>query len=91
MTGMHTNWWGFMGERSTSASAGSRKSEVVRGIPGSQSGPARRAYAMTEEFVAVYRMHPLIPDDYTFRSLADDQRSSEHTFPDLGELHVATC
>jgi hypothetical protein len=23
---------------------------------------------MTEEFVAVYRMHPLIPDEYTFRS-----------------------
>jgi hypothetical protein len=26
---------------------------------------------LTEEFVAVYRMHPLIPDDYAFRSAAD--------------------
>ena len=25
-------------------------------------------YAMTEEFVAVYRMHPLIPDDYSLRA-----------------------
>ena len=30
-------------------------------------------YSLTEEFVAVYRMHPLIPDDYDFRSAADDR------------------
>jgi hypothetical protein len=28
---------------------------------------------LTEEFVAVYRMHPLLPDDYVFRA-ADDHR-----------------
>ena len=30
-------------------------------------------YSLTEEFVAVYRMHPLIPDDYDFSSPADDR------------------
>ena len=25
-------------------------------------------YSLTEEFVAVYRMHPLIPDDWSFRA-----------------------
>ena len=30
-------------------------------------------YSLTEEFVAVYRMHPLVPDDYSLRSSADDQ------------------
>ena len=29
-------------------------------------------YALTEEFVAVYRMHPLIPDDFDFRAATDD-------------------
>ena len=29
----------------------------------------RAPYSLTEEFVAVYRMHPLIPDELAFRSL----------------------
>ena len=29
-------------------------------------------YSLTEEFVAVYRMHPLVPDDFDFRSARDD-------------------
>ena len=37
-------------------------------------------YSLTEEFVAVYRMHPLMPDDWTSARLADDRP--------LGELHV---
>jgi hypothetical protein len=32
-------------------------------------------FALTEEFVAVYRMHPLIPDVFDFRSHADDSRT----------------
>jgi len=32
----------------------------------------RRAVRLTEEFVAVYRMHPLVPDDFDFRSVRDD-------------------
>ena len=33
-------------------------------------------YSLTEEFAAVYRMHPLMPDDYNFRSAADDRSSA---------------
>jgi hypothetical protein len=29
-------------------------------------------FALTEEFVAVYRMHPLIPDTFDFRAATDD-------------------
>ncbi len=29
-------------------------------------------YALTEEFVAIYRMHPLMPHDFDFRSARDD-------------------
>ena len=33
-------------------------------------------------------MHPLIPDDYSFRSLADDRTLQDRTLPDLGALQV---
>jgi hypothetical protein len=33
-------------------------------------------------------MHPLLPDDFTFRSLMKDQVIRELTFPDLGALHT---
>ena len=40
-------------------------------------------YSITEEFVAVYRMHPLMPDDYSFRSFANGQVVEERTQPDI--------
>jgi len=45
-------------------------------------------YSLTEEFVAVYRMHPLIPDDYSFRSHADDGVLQSRTLPEIGALQV---
>ena len=46
------------------------------GIPGSEVNHHGVPYSLTEEFVAVYRMHPLIPDDFTFRSVEDDRELS---------------
>jgi len=37
-------------------------------IRGSRTDHHAAPYAITEEFVAVYRMHPLIPDTFTFHS-----------------------
>ena len=36
----------------------------------------------------MYRMHPLIPDDFSFRSLADDAVLQERTLEEIGVLHV---
>ena len=33
-------------------------------------------------------MHPLIPDDYSLRSLADDRLLQERTLPELSVQHV---
>jgi hypothetical protein len=33
-------------------------------------------------------MHPLIADNYTFRSAADDQLIAEHTFPEIAGPHA---
>jgi Animal haem peroxidase len=64
-------WWGVLGERSHRwGRVGS--GEVLSGIPGSRTRHDGAGYSLTEEFVAVYRMHPLIPDEVTFRSVGDD-------------------
>jgi hypothetical protein len=36
-------------------------------------------------------MHPLIPDEYVFRALADDHVLEERTFDEVNALHVRDC
>ena len=60
--------------------ASGRSNEVLSGIPGSPTNHHGVPYSLTEEFVAVYRMHPLLPDDFTFRSLETDAVLQERTF-----------
>ena len=85
---LRTNWWGLEGERLDKLLGRLTSNEVIRGIPGSPTALHGVAYQLTEEFVAVYRMHPLIPDDYSFRSLSDDKTLQERTLPELGVLQV---
>ena len=58
-------------------------SEVLTGIPGSRKNHDGAPYCLTEEFVAVYRMHPLIPDDFAFRSSQTHDVIAEKTFRDI--------
>src|SRR2546428_1757702 len=83
---MHANWWGLAGRGITSRFGRLGASEVLSGIPGSPTNHHGVPYSLTEEFVAVYRMHPLLPDDFTFRSLADDGVVAELPFPEIGAL-----
>ena len=81
---MRANWYGILGKRLGKRST----NEVLGGIPGSPTDHHGVPYSLTEEFVAVYRMHPLIPDDFTFRSVETDEVLAERTFRDLGALDV---
>jgi hypothetical protein len=87
---MHANWWGLVGERLGRRLGRLGSGEVLSGIPGSPTDHHGVPYSLTEEFVAVYRMHPLLPDEYTFRSLADDSVLQERTFPEVGALQTRT-
>jgi hypothetical protein len=51
------NWWGLAGERLHKLFGRLSDSEIVSGIPGSQTQPQHYGvpYSLTEEFVAVYR------------------------------------
>jgi hypothetical protein len=84
--GMRANWYGILGKRLGKRSS----SEVLGGIPGSATDHHGVPYSLTEEFVAVYRMHPLLPDDFTFRSVETDEVLAERTFRELGALDVRT-
>jgi Animal haem peroxidase len=81
---MKANWWGILGKTLGKKS----RNEVLGGIPGSDVNHHGVPYSLTEEFVAVYRMHPLTPDDFTFRSIDDDNVIEERTFRELGALDV---
>jgi hypothetical protein len=85
---LRTNWWGLFGERFMRSFGRRTKSELIHGIPGSRKRVFGVPYSLTEEFVAVYRMHPLIPDDYVFHSLAGDKQPEQRTFPELDVRHV---
>ena len=80
---LRTNWWGLAGERVHKLVGRISKSEVISGIPGSETQHYGVPYALTEEFVAVYRMHPLLPDDYPLRSIADDSPLEDATLRSL--------
>jgi hypothetical protein len=86
--GMNGQWWGLAGERVRRTFGRLGPSEIVSGIPGSPVAHHGAPYSLTEEFVAVYRMHPLLPDDYSFRSIEDDRVVAEHTFEELNALHA---
>src|SRR5436189_869561 len=59
---LNANWWGLVGEKLTKMLGRiSKNSEAISGIPGSGVDQNDVPYSLTEEFVAVYRLHSLIP------------------------------
>ncbi len=69
---MRGNFWGVLGEQYNKAFGRVGDGEVLSGVPGSPADHHSAPYAMTEEFGAVYRLHSLMPDDYSFRRRDDD-------------------
>ncbi len=80
---MRGNYWGLMGETVFNAFGRVSDSEVVSGIPGSPQDHHGAPYAMTEEFGAVYRLHSLMPDVFSFRNHADDGAIREASLTDV--------
>jgi hypothetical protein len=60
--GLEGNWWGAVRHGKLSEfAAGLVDVEAKVGIPGSIPNHHKATYSLPEEFVAVYKMHPLIP------------------------------
>ncbi|GLW34913.1 peroxidase family protein [Actinoplanes regularis] len=86
--GMNVNWYGVpandllsrIGLWLTDANA-------LHGIPRTTPDHHGTPFSLTEDFVTVYRMHPLIPDDYAFHDAATGSLLRDAAFPQLrGDL-----
>jgi hypothetical protein len=69
---MNANWYGIL-PRWVRQKFGHVGTEMIGGVVGSEQEHHKAPYAITEEFVSVYRLHPLLPDDYEIR----DHRTGE--------------
>lgn len=80
--GMNANWWGLATERIRKLLGRISENEAFSGIPGSGVDHHSADYSLTEEFVAVYRMHPLMPDGIRICSADDGRELRGYAFPD---------
>jgi hypothetical protein len=84
--GMNANWFGALGETFKSRIGRTPiglADEVLSGIIGSSADHHAAPFSLTEEFVSVYRMHPLIPDDWEFYSLASGELRERAEFTEI--------
>jgi hypothetical protein len=85
---LRANWFGAAGERIARSFGRISDSEVISGIPGAATEHYGVQFCLTEEFTAVYRMHPLLPDDFDLRSLDGDRPLAQLVFPDMAGPHA---
>jgi hypothetical protein len=89
---LRTNWYGAPKDWMTQLGIWLFDAHALKGIPESVPDHQRAPYSLTEEFVTVYRMHPLVPDDYAFAHAADGRAKSieARTPPDAGRAAGST-
>jgi hypothetical protein len=83
---MHTNWYGLVGDELQEVLKFLNDDEILGGIVGSKHDHHTAPYSLTEEFVSVYRMHPLIPDDVVIRSVETDAVAETIELPELAGI-----
>jgi Animal haem peroxidase len=83
VTALRANWYGIAGQKLRDTFGRISSSEIISGISGGTVDHFGVSYSLTEEFSIVYRMHPLIPDDYDIRNWRDDEVESRYNLRDL--------
>ena len=80
---MRANWWGLAEEKLYRKHGRLSPNDVISGIPGSSADHHDAPYQITEEFVSVYRLHPLLPDELEIHSLKDNALLEVLPFKDI--------
>jgi hypothetical protein len=80
---LRANWYGLAGQKIRDAVGRISSSDAISGITGGSADHFGVPYSLTEEFSIVYRMHPLIPDDYEIRNWQTDEVQDSYTLRDL--------
>ncbi len=81
--GMRANWFGLAGERVKQLFGRLNPDEAISGVVGSATDHHTAPYSITEDFVTVYRMHPLVPDDYEFLNLTGKAEPQQLSFDSI--------
>jgi hypothetical protein len=82
-TALRANWYGAPKDWLTQLGIWLFDAHALKGIPETRPDHHAAPYSLTEEFVAVYRMHPLIPDDYAFFDHRDGRHLETRTFTEI--------
>jgi hypothetical protein len=77
---LNANWYGILGQDVKRLLGRIGDGDLLSGIVGSSTNHHAAPYYLTEEFVSVYRMHPLIPDQLQFYSHQSGQLLAEQDF-----------
>jgi|HubBroStandDraft_5_1064220.scaffolds.fasta_scaffold00205_5 hypothetical protein len=72
--GMNANWAGLAGAPFKKYFGRISANEEISGIPGSATNQDGADYCLTEEFVAVYRLHPLLPNSIQIQFAANGKK-----------------
>jgi Animal haem peroxidase len=81
--GLSTNWNGPPNDWATKLGLWLLDAHALTGIPKTTPDHHAAPYSLTEDFVAVYRMHPLIPDDYCFYDRNTGEKLWNKSFLDI--------
>jgi hypothetical protein len=81
-TGLRANWHGLLGD-AQNLFPGLQDNDLLAGIPGSPTDHHSAPYSLTEEFVSVYRMHPLMPDDFVLRAAATGAELGQYELSEM--------
>src|SRR3954449_12161638 len=80
---MNTNWSGIFGQNIKDRFGRLGDSELFSGIMGSPQEHHDARFQLTEEFISVYRMHPLVRDDWNLYELKSGRLVEERKFVEL--------
>jgi hypothetical protein len=59
------------------------EANAINGIPATVPDHHGAPYSLTEDFVTVYRLHPLLPDDYSFHDFQTGEPLGERSFLEI--------
>ncbi|CAL1357966.1 unnamed protein product [Linum trigynum] len=77
LAAMRLNWYGLLGKwfKDTFGHIGN---DILGGIVGMKKSENHGVpYSLTEEFVSVYRLHPLLPDEFLIRDISSSTDEEE--------------
>jgi hypothetical protein len=85
---MNVNWSGVFGQHLKDRFGRLGDSEIFSGIMGSPQEHHGARFQLTEEFISVYRMHPLLRDDWNLYDAQSGELREQREFVELQGKHT---